>query len=91
MSYGWRQKHQVLSCQISAKKKKEIIHLLKDTDANWIEDVGTIKEMFKDNYHSLYTTDVDTASWIQTKYGFPSMDSNNANHLNEELQAEEIK
>lgn len=51
------------------RRRRKLIQLLKDVDGNWTEDGDTIKEMFKKIYHSLYTTDVDTAKWIP-KYGY---------------------
>lgn len=68
-----------------------MIHMIKDEERDWIEDLVQISNLFKDFYQKLFTEDTYSGNWQMSKVIYPKLDSNFGSNLSVIVNSEEIK
>lgn len=74
-----------------ARRKRNKIVMLKDDDGAWISVHEALKGLVRRFYHDLFKVQNRWCNWSKTQVGYPKLNANNLERLQQNISGEEVK
>ncbi|PNX73217.1 ribonuclease H [Trifolium pratense] len=74
-----------------ARRRKNNILMLKDSEGHWVDDAKKLQEMVNDFYKILFSNNNIACDWSQSEITYPMLERNYMDRLNAPINNEEVK